>query len=118
MYILGIKCISLDINMLRRYVRQRPKAVAEIITFNILNPSNAYPVPPIPTKFILGLNGITQIMQLAIEKFNIKGDIQPVDKNKYLKTMLYYLKTLYRINKFKNIEDLRKYIEESSQECL
>ena len=112
MYILGIKCFSLDINMVQRYYRQRPKAVGEIVTFNILN-NKQYPIPPIPKIYILS-NRNTQITELEIELFKFKDTQHPIDKKRYLGTMLYYLKSLYKINKFNNIHELEEYLIKSS----
>lgn len=108
MYILGIKCFSLDINMIQRYFRQRPKAVGEIIAFNTLN-KKQYPIPPIPNIYVLSDRN-TQIMELEIELFKFTDDTYPVDKNRYLKTILYYLRSLYKIYKFNNIHELEEYL--------
>lgn len=109
MYVLGIKCISLDINMRQRYIRQRPKAVSEIITFNVLN-SKTYPVPPIPDQYILSSDSSSQIMSLKIKEFKLTGKLYPVDKKKFLNVILYYLKSIYKIYRFDNAEELQEYI--------
>jgi len=127
-YIFGITCVNLYYNMRSRFTRQRPKALAEIIAFNNKNPKYKYPLPPLPQfKYIYSYgNTKTYITDLdiilcqkdpALRKAhpNMLTDRKPINKYKFLNTILFYLKTSYNIKHF-NKSKLEKLFNEDSCE--
>ena len=111
-YFYGLKCISLDINMKSRYIRQRPNAIAEIIAFNLKNPNNKYDLPEIPT-YTLTFDKKSKVypnsepfLQISREKKEKIKEL--VNKEGFLIGILRYLKTNYQVFEFKSIDQLEK----------
>ena len=105
LYFFGLKCISLDHNMKLRYIRQRPKAISEIIAFNSKNPEKQYPVPKIPKYKYKLPSSLSSVLAYDMENeyevlrkvLNIDIEPNPVDQKEFNKTISYYLKSLYGI---------------------
>lgn len=112
-YFLGIKIISVDCDITRRIIRNRPRATADLIA---LRKRYAYPidipmVPKIYSKYIdVSNKSNDQIIELIEtnrgmynEKNNEISFNLETDVNKFINTIIYALQTRYRM-KFNEIE--------------
>ena len=115
-YIFGIKCITLDNNMRSRYIRQRPKAISEIIAFNNRNYNKKYKIPRIPEyKYIKPDNSTyeTDLTILVSDKidpgYRKKLNEEKMNKDKFIKVTRCYLKKSYKINM--SFDELKNILE-------
>jgi hypothetical protein len=115
-YWYGFKCVDYRISMINRYIRNRPRAVAELIVHHLKFPES--PIPPLPKWYIktkdslYNRNGkkLDREVENSYTDFEIKigrhtneftGNIEelkiPVDKKKWINTVAWYLRRDYRI---------------------
>lgn len=105
-YFLGIKCLSLDNNMKYRQYRKSPKAIAEIIAFNMKNPKKQFKVPDIPSNTYLYPEDQKSYNEYELLKtmFDVDLNTSPINQKEFNKTVVYYLKSLYGIKSIKDID--------------
>lgn len=112
MYFMGLKLSTIDYNMRSRFQRQRPKAIAEIMAFNYRNPEKEYPIPKIPFwqyKFADPDYGVQYTMEqnlkfkkdaLNLTKKEIKEIKEPVDRIRFMNSILKHLNLTFRIPEY------------------
>lgn len=124
-YFMGIKCLKLSTNINLRLMRQRPKAMAELVALKLKYPA-LVPKLKIPTWKIdeqnLAYMTTTSIMENQFVCFyNKDGELltekeilekrSPVDQSRYLMTLLKYLSKDFRVNI--TLEELVKFLDQN-----
>jgi len=105
-YYLGVKVISIHCDLVRRVERERPRAFADLIAFR---KRYAYKItlPDVP-KFSLKYIELTKLSELEKNKYIEKGAMideknneikiqEEINIEKFLGTIIYYLKDSYRM---------------------
>jgi hypothetical protein len=126
-YWYGFKCINYEISIISRYIRNRPRATAEMIVHNMKFPNS--PIPDLPVHYIklpeskyskagkkiYTIENMYTDLEILVGKktgqFNnnsIKKLAIPINTNKWINTILWYLRRDYHITnlseeKIKNI---------------